>query len=441
MTLRLVLPALAAALLAAGPAHAQNWPQFRGPQAGIAADDPRLPETWSATDNVVWKVDVPGTGWSSPVVWNDHVFLTTAVTATDAERPKPGLYLGTYITQPKGEYRWMVYDFDLRTGALRWAREVKAAVPSGPKHLKNSYSSETPVTDGERVYAYFGNVGLFVFDMNGTPVWSKPIGPFKMRNGWGSASSPVLHRDRVYIVNDNDDGSFIAAYDKVSGAEVWRSDRKEGSNWTTPFVWENDVRTEIVTAGSDRTRAYSLDGTLLWELSGMSTIAIPTPFSRHGLLYISSGYVADQLRPTYAIRPGGKGDISLKAGETSNEYIAWSNPTAGPYNPTPLAYGDYLYTLHDRGFLTCHDARTGKEVYGRQRISAESSGFTASPWAYNGKVFLLSDDGDTFVIQAGPEYKLLGKNSLSELTFATPAIADHTLVIRTAGSLYRIGRR
>ncbi|MGE3511029.1 MAG: PQQ-binding-like beta-propeller repeat protein [Vicinamibacterales bacterium] len=441
MILKLVLPALVAALLAAGTADAENWPQFRGPQAGIAADDPRLPETWSATENVVWKADVPGTGWSSPVVWNDHVFLTSAVTATDAEKPKPGLYLGTYITQPKGEYRWMVYDFDLRTGALRWAREVKAAVPSGPKHLKNSYSSETPVTDGERVYAYFGNVGLFVFDMNGTPVWSKPMGPFKMRNGWGSASSPILHRDRVYIVNDNEDGSFIAAYNKVTGTEIWRTDRQEGSNWTTPFVWENDVRTEIVTAGSDRTRAYSLDGTLLWELKGMSTIAIPTPFSRHGLLYISSGYVADQLRPTYAIRPGGTGDISLKPGETSNEYIAWSNPTAGPYNPTPLAYGDYLYTLHDRGFLTCHDARTGKEVYGRQRISAESSGFTASPWAYNGKVFLLSEDGDTFVIQAGPEYKLLGKNALSELTLATPAIADQTLVIRTAGSLYRIGRR
>lgn len=436
--MKLAVSTLFVCLLTAAALQAENWPQFRGPQAGVAADDARLPEAWSATENVAWKASVPGTGWSSPVVWGDHVIVTAAVTATDAERPKPGLYLGTFITQPKGEYRWKVYDYDFKSGTLRWEREVKAATPSGAKHLKNSYASETPVTDGERVYAYFANVGLFVFDMKGTPLWSKPMGPFTMRNGWGSGQSPVLHRDRVYVVNDNDDGSFIAAYNKVTGAEVWRVARKEGTNWTTPFIWENDKRTEIVTAGSDRTRSYGLDGTLLWELSGMSTIAIPTPFARHGLLYISSGYVADQLRPTYAIRPGGTGDISLKPGETSNEYIAWSHPTLGPYNPTPLVYGDYMYTLYDRGFLTCHDARTGKEVYGRQRISAESTGFTASPWAYNGKIFLLSEDGDTFVIQAGPEYKLLGKNPLSELTLSTPAVADRSLIIRTASSLYRI---
>lgn len=432
--------ALLLSLSSIGLLHAENWPQFRGPQAGVVADDPRLPETWSRTENVAWKADVPGLGWSSPVVWNDHVIVTAAVTASDAEKPKPGLYLGTYITEPKGEYKWAVYDYDLKTGKRRWEREVKAAVPSGAKHLKNSYASETPVTDGERVYVYFGNVGLFVFDMNGKPLWSKPMGPFKIRNGWGTSSSPVLHRDRVYLVVDNDDRSFMVAYNKITGAEAWRVERQEGTNWTTPFVWENDKRTEIVTAGSDKTRSYDVDGTLLWELSGMSTIAIPTPFARHGLLFVSSGYVADQLRPTYAIRPGASGDISLTAGETSNAFIAWSNPTAGPYNPTPLAYGDYLYTLHDRGFLTCHDARTGKEIYGRQRISAESTGFTSSPWAYNGKVFLLSEDGDTFVVQAGPEFKVLAKNALGELALATPAVADRSVVIRTASNLYRIAR-
>lgn len=420
--------------------HAENWPQFRGLQAGVVADDPRLPDTWSQTQNVVWKAEVPGVGWSSPVVWNDHVIVTSAVTKTDAEKPKPGLYLGTYITEPKGEYTWVVYDYDLKTGARRWQREVTAAVPSGAKHLKNSYASETPVTDGERVYAYFGNVGLFVFDMNGKPLWSKPLGPFKIRNGWGSASSPVIHRDRIYLVVDNDDRSFMVAYNKVTGDEVWRVERQEGTNWTTPFVWEHALRTEIVTAGSDKTRSYDLSGKLLWELSGMSTIAIPTPFARHGLLFVSSGYVADQLRPTYAIRPGASGDISLKAGETSNAYVAWSQPTAGPYNPTPLGYGDYLYTLHDRGFLTCHDARTGREIYGRQRISAESTGFTSSPWAYNGKIFLLSEDGDTFVIQAGPEFKVIGKNPLGELALATPAVADRSVVIRTASNLYRIAK-
>jgi outer membrane protein assembly factor BamB len=420
--------------------RADNWPQFRGPQAGRVADDPALPETWSQAEHVVWRADVPGTGWSSPVVWGDHIFVTAAVTDTDAEKPKPGLYLGTFITQPKGEYRWTVYDFDVQSGKLRWQREVKRGVPSAAKHLKNSYASETPVTDGERVYAYFANVGLFAFDMNGKPLWSKPIGPFTLRNGWGSGQSPVLHGNRLYLVNDNDTESSIVAFHKVTGAEVWRVPRQEGSNWTTPFVWEHERRTEIVTAGSDRTRSYGLDGKLLWELKGMSTIAIPTPFAHNGLLFVTSGYVADQLRPTYAIRPGAAGDISLKPGETSNDFIAWSHPTLGPYNPTPLAHGDYLYTLFDRGFLTCHDARTGKEIYARQRISAEASGFTASPWAYNGKIFVLSEDGDTFVIQAGPEFKLLGKNSLGELTLATPAVASKSVIVRTASKLYRIAR-
>jgi outer membrane protein assembly factor BamB len=432
----LILVALAAVGLSA-----DNWPQFRGPQAGLVADDPALPETWGPSENIVWRADVPGSGWSSPVVWGDHVFVTSAVTAGDVERPKPGLYLGTSITAPKAEYRWILYDFDFKTGRLRWEREVKNALPATPKHLKNSYASETPVTDGERVYAYFANVGLFAFDTAGKQLWSKPMGPFALRDGWGSAASPVLHRDRLYLVNDNEEQSFIAAYNKVTGAEIWRLPRDEKTNWTTPFVWENDRRTEIVTSGSRSVKSYSLDGKLLWQLSGMSTIAIPTPFARNGLLYITSGYVADQLRPTYAIRPGAAGDISLKAGEAANDFIVWSHPTLGPYNPTPLVYGDYLYTLLDRGLLICHDARTGKEVYPRQRISTEASAFTASPWAYNGKIFLLSEEGDTFVVQAGPEFKVLGKNSLgTDMTLASPAIANQSVVVRTASKLYRIAK-
>ncbi len=374
------------------------------------------------------------------MVWGDHVIVTAAVSAIPGDAPKPGLYAGTYTTNPNGEYRWMVYDFDVKTGKRRWEREVRNAVPSGPKHLKNSYASETPVTDGQRVYAYFANVGLFVFDMEGKPLWSKPMGPFQMRNGWGSGQSPIVYRDRVVLVNDNDNQSFVAAYNAATGAEMWRVDRKEGTNWTTPFVWENERRTEIVTAGSDRVRSYDLDGKLLWELAGMSTIAIPTPFARHGLLFVASGYVADQLRPVYAIRPGASGDISLKPGETSNAFVAWSHPTLGPYNPTPIVYGDIFYSLFDRGFIEAHDARTGREIYGRQRVSAESTGFTASPWAYNGKIFAMSDDGDTYVIQPGPEFKVLGKNSLGEMTLASPAIAGGSLFVRTASRLYRIGK-
>jgi hypothetical protein len=335
----------------------------------------------------------------------------------------------------------MVYDVDFATGKVRWAKEVDRVPPGHAKHLKNSYASETPVTDGERVYAYFANLGLFTFDMNGNPIWSKHLGPFKTRNNWGTGASPVLHEGRVYVVNDNDEQSFLAAYDARSGNEAWRVNRAEGTNWVTPFVWQNPLRTEIVTVGSDRVRSYDVSGRLLWELSGMSSISVPTPFDRFGLLYISSGYIGDAARPAYAVRPGAQGDISLKPGETSNAYIAWALPTGAPYNPTPLVYGEAYYTLFDRGFFTAHDARTGRELYPRQRISADATGFTSSPWAYNGKIFAMSEDGDTYVIQAGPEFKVLGKNSLNEMTLATPAIARGSLFVRTASKLYRISKK
>jgi outer membrane protein assembly factor BamB len=206
--------------------------------------------------------------------------------------------------------------------------------------------------------------------------------------------------------------------------------RDEASNWATPFVWDNGKRVEIITPGTRKVRSYDLNGKLLWEFSGMSSIAIPTPFSKHGLLYVASGYIADRHRPVYAIRPGAAGDISLKQGESSNKYIAWHQPQGGPYNPSPIVYGDYYYTLYDRGFFTCHDAKSGKEIYPKARIDQSVNAFTSSPWAYNGKVFCLSEDGDTYVIQAGPEFKVLGKNSLDEMCMASPAIARGSLIPR-----------
>jgi hypothetical protein len=206
-------------------------------------------------------------------------------------------------------------------------------------------------------------------------------------------------------------------------------------------VWENDVRTEIVVPASGKVRSYDLQGKLLWELSGMTFLTAPSPFARHGLVYFSSGYPGASPRPVYAVRPGASGDISLKPGEDHNEYVAWYQPTLGTYQTSALVYGDYYYTLLDRGFLLCHDARTGKQIYGRQRISPEASGLTASPWAYNGRIFLLSEDGDTFVVQAGPEFKLLGKNSLNEMSLATPAVSQGSVIIRTQSKLYRIAKR
>lgn len=438
MLVRSLVASLLILVLLTATLASDKWPQFRGPDSSGVTEDASLPDRWSATENVTWKTDIPGNGWSSPVVWGNNIFVTSVVSTVESEKPKKGLYFGGERGAPTDPHRWVVYCVDWETGKIRWEREVYRGVPQSPRHLKNSYASETPVTDGERVYAYFGNVGLFCFDISGKKLWEKKWEPVRTRYGWGTAASPIVYKDRLYIVNDNDEKSFIVALNKKTGEEMWRVARDEASNWATPYVWESGQRTEIITPGTRRVRSYDLSGKLLWEFSGMSSIAIPTPFSKHGLLYIASGYVGDQHRPVYAIRPNASGDISLKQGETANKHIAWYQPQGGPYNPSPIVYGDHYYTLYDRGFFTCHDAKTGKEVYPKARIDPGVNAFTSSPWAYNGKVFCLSEDGDTFVIQAGAEFKVLAKNSLDEMCMATPAIARGSLIIRTATKLYRI---
>ncbi|MCX6900981.1 MAG: PQQ-binding-like beta-propeller repeat protein [Verrucomicrobia bacterium] len=422
-------------------AELESWPQFRGGCGGVA-DGAKLPGVWSATTNVAWKTAISGKAWSSPVVWGDKVFVTSAVSGRDVEPPRKGLYVWRFWgTRESDEYRCVLYCFDFTTGKVLWERVAHRGPTLGAIHMKNSYASETPATDGEHVFACFGNVGLFCYDMNGREVWSQKWGFFPTRLGWGPAASPVLHGDRVYVVNDNEKASFLAAFDKRTGKQLWRIQRDEPSNWATPLVWENELRTEIVTPGRGKVRSYDLDGHLLWELSGMSDIVIPTPVASRGLLYVSSGYVSNSLRPVYAIRPGASGDISLKDDQTSNEFIAWCDRKAGPYNTSPLLYGDYLYVLYDKGFLACYDAKTGKPVYGRQRLSVSATAFTASPWACDGKIFCLSEDGETFVVQAGSEFKLLGSNHLDEMTLATPAVARDSLVIRTFSKLWRIQNR
>ena len=418
---------------------AGNWPQFRGPGAAGVSDAPGLPDTWNPSRNVAWKVGIPGRAWSSPVVWGKRIFLTTAVSAGDEEQVKKGLYLGGDRQRPsQNPHRWLVLCIDWESGAVAWEREVHAGKPDTPIHIKNSYASETPCTDGSAVYAYIGNVGLFAFSMDGAPLWSRKWKSVRTQHHWGTAASPVLHADRIYIVNDNEEESFIEAIDKRTGRTVWRVPRDAKSNWSTPLVWENSVRTEIVASATGTIRSYGLDGSLLWELSGTSDITIPTPFAGHGMVYVSSGFVMSRRKPIYAIRPGASGDITLDDGATTGKHIAWCRPDAAPYNPSPLLYGDQVYVLLDRGQLASYDARTGATVYEPQRIHRSAREFTASPWAYDGKVFCLSEGGDTFVLQAGPEFKLLHVNPLEELCMATPAIAGDSLLLRTLSHLYRI---
>ncbi len=430
---------------AASAEAGDNWPQFRGPGGRGVAESSALPEQWSATENVAWKTDIPGRGWSSPIVWGNRVFLTTVVSEGEIEAPKKGLYFGGERKDiPDVSRMWRVYCLDLQGGQILWERQVHEGKPAMPIHIKNSYASETPVTDGERVYAYFGNLGIWCFDFEGNEIWTKALDPRKTRFGWGTAASPVLYKDRLYIVNDNEEDSYLLALDKLTGNEVWRVARDEKSNWSTPYVWENDKRTEIVTPGSGQVRSYDLDGNVLWSLKGMSSITISSPYAANGLLYLSSGYVGDKRRPLYAIRPGASGDISLGADQngevqTSNAWIAWSEPQGAPYNPTTLVFGERLYVLYDRGFVACFNARDGSVVYERQQIP-DGGGFTCSPWAYGDRIFCLNEDGVTFVMKAGDAFELVRKNPLADddMGMSTPAIAGDRLLIRSSARIYCI---
>ncbi len=481
---RLAAAGACSALLAVATGSAQtipaddNWPKFRGPNAGAIADHPVLPETWSRTENVVWNVAVPGQGWSSPIVWDDLIFVTSVL--SDEPRQEPGRDLipepgqeGAPVTSVDGigsaaplstPYTWMLYAIDFDTGETRWQRVLRTGVPANPKHPKNTYASETPVTDGRFVYVFHANAGLFAVDFNGEIAWSREvtvpsappdvatetrIAPGRTLDadyfaGIGQAASPALHDGRIFIAADHEARSwFFAAYSTQTGEELWHvheGKTEEAYGWSSPFVWENALRTEVVILGNNRVRSFDLDGTRLWELEGLSVSTTPTPLAADGLLYVSSGFPSMLFRPVYAIRPGASGDISLAPGATSNEHVVWFRAAAGTYMPSGLVYDGLFYGLYTQGFMTAHDARTGDEVYGRVRIARGTGGFTSSPWAYNGKVFAMSEDGDTYVMRAGPDYELLGVNSLEEMVNATPAVLRGSLIIRTVSSLWRIAK-
>ena len=418
-----------------------NWHQFRGEGArGIGTGD-SLPEHWTANQNIAWKVDLPGRGWSSPVVWGNKVFVNTVINSSESEDPKKGLYFGgNRLDIPQTIHTWKVYSLDLKDGAILWEQTVHEANPETSIHLKNSYASETPTTDGKNVYFYFGNVGVFAFDLDGKPLWSKRFEPRQTRHGWGTAASPILHGNRLYLLNDNDEESWLKALDKKSGEEIWKVEREPESNWSTPYIWENDLRTEIIVPATNKVASYDLDGNELWSFKGMSSITIATPYSHDGLLYVSSGYVGSRHKPIYAIRPGATGDISIDETLRSNDYIVWCDWRAAPYNPSTLLYEDQLYVLLDRGMLSSMDPKTGAFHFERERIPGNKAGFTASPWAYNGKVFYLNENSETFVYKAGNSPELLHVNQLAEddMGMATPAIAGNRLLIRTSARIYCI---
>ncbi|HEY4309982.1 MAG TPA: PQQ-binding-like beta-propeller repeat protein [Pirellulales bacterium] len=419
-----------------------QWPQFRGPAALGTADNPDLPDTWSSTDNIAWKQDTPGRGWSSPIVWGDRVFVTTVTNDEEVKNKdrKRGLYLGGNRDEPsKSEHQWRVLCLDLNDGRVLWEQVAHTGLPPESSHLKNSYASETPVTDGERLYVYFGNLGVFCYALDGEPLWSRTLGTYKTASGWGTGGSPAIFNDRLYVLNDNEDQSFLSALDTKTGAEMWRTPRPEKSSWSTPFVWNHADRTEIVVSGSGAVRSYDLDGKMLWQLGDMSGNAIPTPMAGPNLLYVSSGYFMGNKKPIVAVRPGASGDITLAPDATSNDFVAWCQRKAAPYNPSILLYKGLIYSITDLGLTSCFDAQTGAALYEKKRLP-NAKAVTASPWAYNGQVFCLSEYGETFVIKAGPDFEVVRVNSLADddMCLATPAIAGDKLLLRSDRRLYAV---
>jgi outer membrane protein assembly factor BamB len=449
------------------PAPEDTWPGFRGHgMTGVAPGPARMPDRWSTTENVRWKVEVPGRGWSSPIVWGDTVFVTSALGTRPFKKPTPGLYGNEYIaelqaqglppeeimkrarardnesTEEADELRYMVYALDVRTGAVKWEREAHKAKPFGGRHRKNTYASETPFTDGERLYASFGqNVGLFVFSLDGTLLWKKQWPPQPIYLDFGTASSPVVHDGRVYLLHDSEAESYITALDAKTGAEVWRTARPDAgfpkSSWTTPFVWKNSLRTEIVTTGHAMAISYDLDGRELWRITGMS---MPTaaPSAADGLLYVGTGSQGDANRPFIAVKPGGSGDITLKEGEASNAFIAWRHPRASGYTPSALVHQGRAYLVHDTGIMAVLDAATGRQIY-KVRIGGGGHTFSASPVAAGDRIVLLTEEGVAFVLQGGDAYKEIARNDLQEMALASPALAGGSIFIRTETRLYRIG--
>jgi outer membrane protein assembly factor BamB len=462
----LAASAVFAAVLAVDAAGPVEWPQFRGPGGIGVADSSSLPDQWSATKNVAWVVDVPGRGWSSPIVWRDRVFVTSALSPGAFKAPSTGIFGNDYaadlskqglsddevvkrvvardieLSRESGEIRFMVYALDAKSGKVVWSQEAHRGAPAGGRHRKNTFASETPATDGERLYASFGgNVGVFCYTFDGTLLWKQTWTPQPIYLDFGTASSPVVHRGRVYVLHDNDGEAFVAALDAASGRELWRVNRTDraspmASGWATPLVWENGQRTEIVTIGRGFVISYDTDGRELWRVKGMSQ-ATPSPVAADGLLYVGSGSQGESNRPLLAIRPGAHGDISLAGGQTANEFVAWFQPRFSGYTPSPLVYRGRVYAVNDNGILQVADAKTGVEVY-KARIGGGGHTFSSSPVASDGRIYFTSEDGDTFVLRAGDRYDEIAKNSLDEMSLATPAADADSFYVRTQTKLYRI---
>ncbi len=422
-----------------------SWPSFRGAAASGSSDGQNLPDQWDvdAGDGVLWRTPLPGLAHSSPVVWGDRVFVTSALGSLPDATFRPGLYGDGDASEDRSLHRWMVYAYDKSSGRLLWERTAHEGHPVDKRHIKSTYASATPATDGRIVVAAFGSQGVHAFDVDGAFLWKVDFGHLDLgaydvpTYEWGPASSPILWNDLVFVQCDTQQDSFIVALDARTGETVWKADRDELPSWSTPTVYEGSTGPELITNAANFIRAYDpRTGQELWRLGGSSKITAPTPVFVDELIVVASGRHPE--RPIFVVRAGARGNITLQDGLESNESVVWSRQGRGPYMPTPLIYRGILYVLGNNGVLDAYDLVAGEELY-RARVPHRGSGFSASPVAADGKIYLSNEDGDVVIVRAGPKFEHIATNTMGELLMATPALSEGVMYVRTSGSLFAIG--
>ena len=434
-----VLLGIASVALLAGQSGVSggNWPSFRGANAAGTADGFPLPTDWSVPEarNIRWKTPIPGLGHSSPIVWGDRVFVSTAVGGAGKPELKVGLYGDIASVNDTSDHKWIVYALDKATGKIRWEKTVVTGVPKVKRHPKSTHANTTLATDGRHLVAFFGSEGLHCLDLDGNLLWQKDLGvldsSFFMvpEAQWEFASSPVIYDDKVLVLCDVLKGSFIAAFSVKDGREVWRTSRDDVPTWGTPTVHVVNGRAQMIVNGFKHTGGYDVEtGKEIWRFQGGGDIPAPTPVVAHGLVFLTSAH--GPTAPVYAIKTDATGDVSLKPGETSNRFVAWSSLKEGAYMSTPVAYGDQLYNIRWNGVLICYNARSGERLY-QMRLGNGTSGFSASPVAGDGKVYFASEDGDVFVVKAGPAFELAATNPMGEVCMASPALSNGVIYFRT----------
>lgn len=417
-----------------------NWTRFLGPLGNSISEETHLPVTWENDLNIIWKREVPGKGWSSPIVWGDKAFITTASRTKDNVVDSAQLNAPSNRILPTSDYKFEVYCLNKKSGEIIWEDIAYQGKPGIITHIDNTYASETPATDGQHIYAYFGMTGLFCYDLDGNKIWEKDLGSYPMQADWGTSSSPILYNELLILQFDNTENSQVIALDKNTGEEKWRTKRNEKSTWSTPYIWNNKIRTELVTGGK-KTRSYNPDtGELIWELDMRGGRDITSPVGNEDMVYVCNEERSDGGGILFAVKAGAKGDISLDVQEEGNEWVAWTLPKSGIAMATPVLYKGYLYVAERRrGVVSCVNATTGEFAYRREKLEGAKA-FWASPWAYNDMIFCLDDTGTTHVLKAGPDFQIIASNKLDDRFWSSTAVTDGMLIFRGIDYVYGVGK-